>query len=86
MEPPIRPIEYNLLGYELYYGISLAMFGRLTAEKGSCKQTDRNNENLYMDKRPDATGWLQTICFNNFFIRKGKVSNFSCIFQHAAIR
>ena len=35
---------------------------------------------------PVATGWLQAICFTIFFMCKRKVSNFSCIFQHAAIR
>ena len=29
------------------------------------------------DMWPFATEWLQTICFVNFSIRRGKVSNFS---------
>ena len=29
--------------------------------------------------RPVATGWLQAICFVNFFICIGKISDFSCI-------
>ena len=37
-------------------------------------------------KQPVATGWLQTICFIHFYICTRKVSIFSYIFQHAAIR
>ena len=33
---------------------------------------------ILYDKRPVATGWLQTICFIDLFICKRKVSYFSC--------
>ena len=82
MMPPIEHTAIEIqfrtsLCNELSLGISFAKFDQQGAENGCCRQSDRHFANLYIGKHPVATGWLQTICFINFFIYRRKVSNFS---------